>query len=383
LRDLDAELQNLYTKSKFYHYAQGGRNNLFQFFYPLAIDSLKNNGICSLITQNSLLAEDSALSNRKLIFDRCRILKIDSFPERDNVNLRVFASAKMSVCICTIQKGKMKDYGFTVNIWKDRYMSDSETLKITDSEIRAIYPDDLIIPICSNEKWELLNKINRVKSYHLTAQAGEIDMTKYKPLFTDNRSLNRVLTGAQVLRYEITDNPSQGKVNYLPLNQIKLSDARLKAIGDDRIVMQRITGVDSKIRIISTLVQKGVLCANSTNYISKFSNPELPLEYILAILNSKLINFYFKQTSTNTNVTGKEVGKLPIVITCQKYTDILISKVKAILAATKAESDNLSLLEKEVDLIVYHLYNITYDELLTIDSDTSITYDEYENYKLD
>ena len=39
-------------------------------------------------------------------------LWIDSFPERDNKNLRVFESAKMSVCICTLRRNNQPDaYG--------------------------------------------------------------------------------------------------------------------------------------------------------------------------------------------------------------------------------------------------------------------------------
>lgn len=106
LRDLTKSEQNLYKSSQYFEYAKGGRLNMFQFFYPLAINLIIDNGICCFITQNSLLAEESALNNRKQIFKICNIIKIDSFPERDNPKLRVFESAKMSVCICLLSKGK-------------------------------------------------------------------------------------------------------------------------------------------------------------------------------------------------------------------------------------------------------------------------------------
>ena len=37
--------------------------------------------------------------------------------------------------------------------------------------------------------------------------------------------------------------------------------------------------------------------------------------------------------------------------------------------------------ESEIDLIVYHLYGLTYDEVLIVDPDTPITREEYENQK--
>ena len=34
--------------------------------------------------------------------------------------------------------------------------------------------------------------------------------------------------------------------------------------------------------------------------------------------------------------------------------------------------------EKQIDRLVYHLYNLTYDEVLIVDPDTPITREEYE-----
>ena len=219
LRDLTKSEQNLYKSSQYFEYAKGGRLNMFQFFYPLAINLIIDNGICCFITQNSLLAEESALNNRKQIFKICNIIKIDSFPERDNPKLRVFESAKMSVCICLLSKGKKSNMPFDISIWKDKYMRERQLNKLTISDITTIYPDDLVIPICSNENWNLLIKMRKHKQYTIIAQAGEIDMTKYRVLFKEEKGTDelmyRVLTGAQILRYHITDKPSQGKIIYL------------------------------------------------------------------------------------------------------------------------------------------------------------------------
>ncbi|OGB89441.1 hypothetical protein A2625_00465 [candidate division WOR-1 bacterium RIFCSPHIGHO2_01_FULL_53_15] len=99
LRDLGLNEQNNYKKSAYIKYALGGRINMFQFFYPLAVTIAMKNGIVTLITQNSILAENSALNNRRFIIENAQIIKFVSFPERDDPNMRVFESAKMSVCI--------------------------------------------------------------------------------------------------------------------------------------------------------------------------------------------------------------------------------------------------------------------------------------------
>ena len=377
VRDLDKELQESYKKSLFYAQAKGGRLNLFQFFYPLALYILKSYGICSFITQNSILAEESAIGNRKMIFSDSLVLKVDSFPERDNVRLRVFESVKMSVAILLIRKQtNIVDQTFHVNVWKDKFMSSKSILKISKQEIMQVYPNDLVIPICDNIRWNILSKMRSVGIFSINAQAGEIDMTKYKSNFSQDKIAYRVVTGAQVLRYRLTDTPSQGSVLYL--KKADLSESRYAAFEQERIVMQRITGVDSKIRIIATMLPKCTYCANSTNYISGCSN-QIDLLYLLGVLNSKSINFFFKQTSTNTNVTSKEIAKFPILVNVNSIS-VITKLVKEILDLKQRMFDT-SALENQIDFLVYHLYGLTYDEVLIVDPETPISREKYEAYK--
>jgi Alw26I/Eco31I/Esp3I family type II restriction m6 adenine DNA methyltransferase len=374
VRDLDKELQESYKKSLFYAQAKGGRLNLFQFFYPLSLYILKSYGICSFITQNSILAEESAIGNRKMIFSDSLVLKVDSFPERDNVRLRVFESVKMSVAILLIRKQtNIVDQTFHVNVWKDKFMSSKSILKISKQEIMQVYPNDLVIPICDNIRWNILSKMRRVGIFSINAQAGEIDMTKYKSNFSQDKIAYRVVTGAQVLRYRLTDTPSQGSVLYL--KKADLSESRYAAFEQERIVMQRITGVDSKIRIIATMLPKCTYCANS---ISGCSN-QIDLLYLLGVLNSKSINFFFKQTSTNTNVTSKEIAKFPILVNVNSIS-VITKLVKEILDLKQRMFDT-SALENQIDFLVYHLYGLTYDEVLIVDPETPISREEYEAYK--
>ena len=100
-------------------------------------------------------------------------------------------------------------------------------------------------------------------------------------------------------------------------------------------------------------------------------------KYALALLNSKLLNYIFKLQSTNSNVNGYEVDNLPIVISTepQKYIDIVCS----ILFAKRQNSNaDTSIEEQTIDKMVYKLYSLSYDEVLIVDPQTSITREEYE-----
>ena len=380
LRDIGKLEQEALKKSIYYKDAKGGRLNIFQFFYPLGIDVIRDNGILSMITQNSILAEDSTLGNRKLFIEHTDIIAIDSFPERDNKKTRVFESVKMSVCICTLIKkhNPTKDIVIPITVWHTKYMNDCHKLNIKKQEVIDIYPDDYILPISNNEKFEIIKKLLHQKDYSIIASAGEIDMTKYKAFFNVVGKGNRVLTGAQILRYSITNNPSQGDVVYLEQKYQDFSAKRLEEIKSPRIVMQRITGVDSKVRLIATYIDNYFLCANSTNYISV---NDVDAFYLLGVLNSKLINFFIKQTSTNTNITSKVIASFPIITRNINVQNDISSIVKEILKAkTNVISIDYQNKENEIDCLVYHLYNLTYSEVLVVDPETSITKKEYESY---
>ena len=376
IRDLDVSVQEALKTTQYYEHAKGGRLNMFQFFYPLAIDVIKEGGIISLITQNSILAESSTFGNRKLFLDRTDILSIDSFPERDNTKTRVFESVKMSVCICTLKRKDVpnKDLVIPITVWHSKYMNENHHIDIKKKELVDIYPDEYIFPISSNENFEILKKLIAKKEYSIVASAGEIDMTKYRTYFNLTRNGSRVLTGAQVLRYSITDTPSQGEVYYLENKYQNFSTKRANEIQNPRIVLQRITGVDSKIRIIATYSENCYLCANSTNYIVPDRNVDSL--YLLGIINSKLINFFVKQTSTNTNITSKVIASFPVIIS-NKDVETTISRFVADILYAKQNACDTSTLEEEIDLLVYHLYGLTYNEVLIVDPETPITRKEY------
>ena len=69
-RERTGVIQN---RSPYYDFARGGKIvNLFQFLHPLALTVSSKPATVCLITQNSVLAEDSAIRNRRLIVDKNR-----------------------------------------------------------------------------------------------------------------------------------------------------------------------------------------------------------------------------------------------------------------------------------------------------------------------
>ena len=44
--------------------------------------------------------------------------------------------------------------------------------------------------------------------------------------------------------------------------------------------------------------------------------------------------------------------------------------------------NDTSAIEREIDMLVYGMYDLTYDEVLIVDPETPITREEYNNFKI-
>ena len=374
------EILSYYKNSVEYTSAQGGMLNIFRLFIIKSINLCCKEGIFCEIFPLAYTCDISCYKTRKYTFDNCRILNIEAFPERDNPKKRVFENAKMSVCILTMSKTYKKDYSFTLRINRERYVEiDRRCSNFTISQLNSIDESYLSIPLTEPEDTQILLKVydnSRPLSKYGKCYTGEIDMTICKSAFTKDSMDHKLLRGANIDRYELKDNMSQGEVFYInksALNRIKKVSYNLYS--DKRIVMQGITGVNERTRLKMSLCSMSY-CANSVNYCI-FNSNAVSITYALALLNSKLLNFIFKLQSTNSNVNGYEVNNLPIAISSNKtvYEDL----VNRVLECRRSNNIISALtFEKQIDLLVYHLYGLSYDEVLIVDPDTPITREEYE-----
>ena len=91
---------------------------------------------------------------------------------------------------------------------------------------------------------------------------------------------------------------------------------------------------------------------------------------MIGLLNSRLLNWLFKKTSTNNNINIYELQSLPIPkpnSKNQKLVDEIVNSVNQILALkTENSSADISKLEKDIDNLIYKLYNLTPKEIKII-----------------
>ena len=155
---------------------------------------------------------------------------------------------------------------------------------------------------------------------------------------------------------------------------------RLKSFFDQDLIYLR--RVDSCLEATTSNFHYGF---NKNVYGIQVTDTDYNLYYVLAILNAKVVDFYYKKKfSTKKEDVFPEIQtylyeQLPIPHASQEQQNKIVKIVDKILQNKKENSSaNTSSMESEIDNHVYHLYGLTFDEVLIVDPDTTITREEYE-----
>lgn len=369
------EVFDYYKNSSIYKNSIYKMLNIYQLFLVRSFDLLKPNGYSMQIFPLAFLGDISLHKLRMNIFDNYNIQNIEAFPERDNANKRVFSEAKMSVCISLMQK-KKKISLFDFRINSDKKIDiDNPPFKISSNDIKIIDSMYYTIPQLQRQEWEVVNKIfqNSIKLKDIAhCCTGEVDMTQDKKFITSLKSDLKLYKGAMLDRYIERQTISQGAIEFLSKSFIDIKPKRAEASRVTRIALQGITGINERIRIKATIIPSNTFCANSVNYID-FTNCSYNYKYILALLNSRLLNFIFKKFSTNSNVNGYEVDRLPIY-NIQNHEQIE-SCVNEIFTLTNSEDyfannmkqSKVQEISSKIDNIIYQLYGLTDGEIKIIE----------------
>jgi len=367
------------NKIDIYAYAKGGKLNAYKVFLCKSLELQKKNGVLCEIFQNSFLADNSAKNIRKFFINNQQVVNIDSFPERDDVHRRVFEYVKMSVCILLSNNRYLEDYSFVLNIWRDKHMSSAVKTIFRKKELTKYDPEYLTVPSASEKEINVLRKVADFPKLNEIARCyeGEINLTFHKKFLRPKKTGNALMIkGAAVQKWHLREKMSQGEVEYLDKSAYLKENSSKKAshFKQSRIVMQGITGVDEKHRLKMTIIKENIFCGNSVNYIL-ILDENFSQKYILSIMNSTLMNWYFKIFSTNSNVNGYEVNNFPIPRIDkreQKSFDEVADKVFSLtqsadyLTNASKESKAKSY-EDQIDEMVYKLYGLSKEDIRVIE----------------
>src|SRR5690554_4536138 len=144
----------------------------------------------------------------------------------------------------------------------------------------------------------------------------------------------------------------------------------------EKIITQRI---NSSGQLLATYDNEQYFCLDTTNVSSKIFDDSYDLKFIVGMINSKLINWWFNDEFKNPTISGYELHLIPIKNNkkVEKIVSVLVNQI--LTAKQEDPSADTTALEREIDVLVYRLYGLTYEEVKVVDEEFWMGESEYEN----
>jgi adenine-specific DNA-methyltransferase len=316
----------------------------------------ENKGILSFITPSVFLANDYDEPLRKFIIDNFN-LSIFTKP-----NDTVFDEANVAVTIFLLESKKEVNYTHLLEIENKGF---SKVIELNQEIYEQNY---LINPNLNKETASIVNKLNKFKKVE-----DDFDIKNgikvRKELLFDNKVMEDYkpfMLGRHVNSYEIRK--SGIFVHYIKENESLYTNQAFRTpdiFEQPKIIVRQILGN----RIISSYDNEQIYTDQTTYLILDKNKNERNLQFVLGLLNSKLVYFYFKNTMADNKDLFPKIKRsnlllLPIVQISESEQQPLITLVEEIIAIKKA-TPSVSTAEKEgeIDRLVYGLYGLTVEEI--------------------
>ena len=283
-----------------YHYALEGMLNLYQLSIEKMIRMLKRNGYLGVICPSTLFADLSTTKLRKFLLEKNKVCEIKYFRE----SIPLFDNVTQSTNIFYLQR-----YGITGRI---NVEVDGRCFGVEIGSVRKIFGENMEIPLMSDRGWEILERLSQVrklKEYpEIRNRRGELDLTLYKRFITQEQTPYRLVRGNMIADNDIEDiNHEYVKGEFLGTRSAEF----LKCdFGRRRLVCQQVSNMGISRRLRFVYCEENDILGNSCNYISA---EETVLKKMYILLNSSLLNWRFKVTSSNNHINNYEIDDLPVV----------------------------------------------------------------------
>ncbi|ADI35518.1 type II S restriction-modification protein [Helicobacter pylori v225d] len=369
--------KGLYS-SIFYPFSEGkdiGKQNTYKIFIELGFNLTKQKGLISLITQSSIMCDCSAQFTRELLLKYCQIHYFVEF----NKKQKLFSNVIQGVCILEFLKDRpSKEHAFKIAINNTQIqMNQIQYEQIKQDEILKFFPL-YEIPLIKSGEMEIVRKIktDKILLRDLLEKSlqGNINTIHLKDIQDQKETNGRIYKGANCHRYFLDTQYLFAKDNQITQQIFE------KNYYQNIIVTQNITGTSDAYRIHANLIEvknQKMLFLDTCNL--SYCKEREHAKFLVGLLNSRLLDWLFRKTSTNNHVNLYELETLPIpqiTKSNQPTADRIIALVDKILALKEKDPKaNTQKLEKEIDALVYQLYNLTDEEIKTIEEGQEIKSD--------
>ncbi|NEP40115.1 MAG: hypothetical protein F6K35_13085 [Okeania sp. SIO2H7] len=298
----------------------------------------------------------------------------------DEFKTKIFDEATVDCDVIFAQKKKLADYDVEVRARNSELiegvnvLSNSTLLKHKFFNLSLSNKELLLLDKINSRSWfvkDYFDVKNGVKPYEkgkgYPPQTKEIVQQKpYTAATKLNASFQPLIGGSYFNKYVNLWNGNFW-ISYGKWLAAPREESIFKA--DEKLIIRQTSD-----RIIATLIPSGFIIRDNTHIILK-KNPKFSLQYLLGILNSKLVDFVY--TSINpekgealAQVKVFHLEMLPFYPVFMQQQAPVIKIVDRILAAKKSNPNaDTTALEKEIDRLIYQRYELTEEEIKIVEGE--------------
>jgi adenine-specific DNA-methyltransferase len=348
----------------------------YQLFLENGIRLLNHNGKIGYITPNTFLKNIHSEPLRNYILSNTNIKKLVLF------YFSVFKGASVDTCIIILEKDKQEENNFEFFI-SNKTDEINFIRNISQSSFSS--NEKLYFNVSLSEKNDILVDKLFENSFPLKEVCDAyfgiqtFDRTKFVSDINIDENYRPIIDGTNIEPYFLKE--AIEYVNFIP--------KAIKSGGKEFIYLKnRICVRQIGKTPIATFVKSGIFTLNTIYNIYVRDNQKAELYFLLGIINSKLLKFYWVNKNYDHKETFPKVKKesllnIPIKIINKENKakhDKLVQLVEQMLQSkqqlqTEKIEKNKNYLEqkctnldKQIDNLVYELYDLTEDEIKIIEN---------------
>lgn len=288
-----------FRSSGIYTYSIEGMLNLYQLSIEAMLSMLKPLGTLGVICPSTLFADISATKLRKHLLTSNKITYIRFFGE----NAQLFENVQQATCIFNLVKGET-----TSSIAIE---TEDKRFNVSLNMVKSLFPENLEIPIIKEEEWQILSKLAKFRKLKdiptIRNRRGELDLTLCANFITRETTPYRLVRGNMISVDGIKDGDHEFVI--IDFVNSRSSEYLNNDFKRTRLICQQISNASSSKRLKFVFCNENDILGNSCNYLS---SDEKTLKKLFLILNSTILNWRFKVTSSNNHINNYELAELPI-----------------------------------------------------------------------
>ena len=322
--------------------------DIYLLFIEFGLSICKNHSQLCFINPIRFFSSDYGKGCRPIIIKDNYLWRVI-----DVSQIEVFKNAMTYPCVLHIQKKECKDYDIEFYTPQSLQVV-NDVLKLDCKHLfKRNIVNDPSCRIIVSEGHSIIQKIDKCSNPIETWFNVARGLPNNKVNYEGNKY--KALKSTMVKKYRITD-------------FYKTIDTDYSAtFMNEMIILPR-----TVLYLQATLKEKEIVLLDRIYYLKQKSSANT--HYILGVINAKVTNYWFEHYYSTTKVSGgyfdlngTQIKSIPIPRATKIQQEQIANIVVEILQTKKNNNNDTSKLEKEIDYLVYQLYDLTPEEIAVIE----------------